>query len=396
MFFIPSNPDSSTALSTITDRLRTTCADGQLIPTGHWAADHRLMRDTPSCLPSASVSTSQRQLKPQYLQFLSLSYYPNHAFIYKTEEAAAAHNQGSPSVSATSTHSQGGGGKSVTNVQQSQSQPQPQPQSQSQSQSQFHSAPTHNSDSQIRIENSSMIMTTIPLPSYTTLFNHFVYACQPFWCHRHTVTVTAGLVYDVGDFRVRLGDVKQKQPTSKARGAVVEIEWKGPSLVDSIVSQQQKEQRAAAQETNKTVGLSSSHVGHDVDSTGEVHELDQFSFSSLLLQVEDADIDAEFAATATLIREFWASLGIDGAREAILVPDLGKEVKARLRLLKQQQQHKKDGQDQSQRISSSSTKTFPYVRHAVDIWDKGKQDDPDPEAGVDLARQFMEIFRFHR
>jgi hypothetical protein len=94
--------------------------------------------------------------------------------------------------------------------------------------------------------------------------------------------------------------------------------------------------------------------------------------------VEDADIDAEYAATASLIREFWAKLGIEGAREAILVPDVGKEVKERLWELKQPRKQRSDraGND-----------------------DGGGQqvdEDPDSDAGVDVARQFMEIFRFNR
>ena len=210
-------------------------------------------------------------------------------------------------------------------------------------------------------------MTTVPLPSYATLFSHFLHACQPFWCHRHTVVVPSGVVYDVEDFRVRLGDVRQTQPAGRVRGTVVEIEWKGPSLVTWI-------QQAAT--TMKCRG-----------GAGHVESAPFLSFFSSL-HVDDADVDADFAATAALIREFWARLGIEGAREAILVPDLGKEVKAQLRILKLQE---KQQQQQQQ-----PTKQLP-VWHAYDVFDlAGKQDDPDPDAGVDLARQFMEIFRFNR
>jgi len=198
-------------------------------------------------------------------------------------------------------------------------------------------------------------MTTIPLPSSATLFQHFVYACQPFWAHRHTHAVPGGMVYDIGDFRVRIGDVRQTQPVARVRGTVVEVEWRGPSLLDSLV-------------LNHSVAGTQGGDGEDDDSGIDVG----------LGSIEEADVDAEFTATAGLIREFWRRLGVEGAREAILVPDVGKEVKERLRKWKGQlQEGKKDigGREGNGQLLD---------------------DDPDPQAGVDVARQFMEIFRFNR
>jgi hypothetical protein len=170
------------------------------------------------------------------------------------------------------------------------------------------------------------------------------------------------VVYDVGDFRVRIGDVRQTQPAARVRGTVVEIGWKGPSLVTSIAS-------LYAQSKKALRGLGDGGLLDDDNDSG----IDMAFPDS----IEEADIDAEYAATATLIREFWARLSIEGAREAILVPDVGKEVKDQLRKLKQQ------GNQKSQRSFNDG---------------EGQQvdEDPDPEAGVDVARQFMEIFRFNR
>ncbi|PLB54838.1 hypothetical protein P170DRAFT_505518 [Aspergillus steynii IBT 23096] len=298
VFFIPSNPNASTALATITDRLHTSLADDP-VPVGRWALEHKLMRDTPSCVPAAA---SRAPPVPRYMQFLSLSYHPNHGFIYTS----------APNAQATPTGAAAGAG--------------------------------------------SMIMTTVPLPSSGTLFQHFMYAAQPLWCHRHSVAVPGGAVYDVGDFRVRVGDVRQTQPTGRVRGTVVEIEWRGPSLVRSIAMQMQR--------VGSLAGSGKVGGGEEEDDDSAVGLL--FAES-----VEEADIDAEYAATTALIREFWGKLGVEGAREAMMLPDVGKEVKGMLRKLKQKQD--RSGESLGE-----------------------KDEDPDPEAGVDVARQFMEIFRFNR
>ncbi|KAF7590460.1 hypothetical protein BBP40_002864 [Aspergillus hancockii] len=339
VFFIPSNPNASTAFARVTERLHSSLSD-EPIPIGRWALEQKLMRDTPSCLPA---SASQRPAQPRYMQFLSLSHFPNHGFIYTSqppEKTPHAHlGAGSPGSAAS------GAASPVTQA--------PSP---VQPQQAAVAPPPANPD------RSSMVMTTVPMQASSTLFQHFVYACQPFWCHRHTVTVPGGVVYDVGDFRVRIGDVRQTQPAARVRGTVVEIEWKGPSLVTSISSLYVQSKKASR-------GLGGEGLPDDDNDSGV-----DMAFPE---SIDEADIDAEYAATATLIREFWARLGIDGAREAILVPDVGKEAKDQLRKLKQQ------GNQKPQHLSNEGG---------------GQQsdEDPDPDAGVDVARQFMEIFRFNR
>ena len=165
------------------------------------------------------------------------------------------------------------------------------------------------------------------------------------------------MVYDIGDFRVRIGDVRQAQPVARIRGTVVEVEWRGPSLLDSLVQ------------------------NHPVTETQENGEDDDSGIDVGLGLIEEADVDAEFAATAGLIREFWGRLGVEGAREAILVPDVGKEVKEQLRRWKAlQQEGKKDVRGRG--VGEGNGQLL--------------DEDPDPQAGVDVARQFMEIFRFNR
>ena len=227
-----------------------------------------------------------------------------------------------------------------------------------------------------------MVMTTVPLPSATTLFQHFVYACQPFWCHRHTHTVPGGVVYDIGDFRVRLGDVRQTQPVARIRGTVVEIEWRGPSVVDSILDSRGDSQQTGGRrdQYNGHVDMGNGNYGNgNGNGDGDGDSGIDVTFSS----IEEADIDAEYATIASLIREFWARLGIEGAREAILVPDVGKEVKRRLQMLGKQQQQQQQ-QQQKQGLEEAEDGPQP------------SDEDPDADAGVDVARQFMEIFRFNR
>ncbi|RDW81017.1 uncharacterized protein DSM5745_04574 [Aspergillus mulundensis] len=322
VFFIPSNPNAATALGTVTERLTSLFAD-EATPVSRWALEHKLMRDTPSCLPP---SGTQRPAFPKFMQFLSLTYYPNHGFIYTSQQSD---NAGTAPDTAAAT-------------------------------------PSSSQSTQATPATTPMVMTTVPLSSTGALYQHFSYACQPFWCHRHTVTVPNGVVYEIGDFRVRVGDVRQTQPAVRMRGTVVEIEWRGPSLSTTLsgLYQSQRQKKAAA---------------HNPYTWGNGDEDDDDSGIDMAFpdSVEEADIEAEYAATTSLIREFWAKLGIEGAREAILVPDVGKEVKERLRKLKQQ------GKQGVDRVGQDSS---------------GPQldEDPDPDAGVDVARQFMEIFRFNR
>lgn len=186
------------------------------------------------------------------------------------------------------------------------------------------------------------------------------------------MTVPNGAVYDVGDFRVRLGDVRQTFPTARVRGTVVEIEWRGPSVVDSLA--------AASLDGYASVDPSADVYGaagteQDADSGVDV------SFSA----VEEADVEAEYAATTALIREFWGRIRVDGAREAILVPGVGKEVKERL-----------------QRYRSGKRKQAPAEAMRYEsgflagVGGASVEEDPDPQAGTDVARQYMEVLRFNR
>ncbi|KAJ6096656.1 hypothetical protein N7486_007402 [Penicillium sp. IBT 16267x] len=328
VYFLPSHPNSSTALGAITERLRSAYPDEDLIPLGRWALEQKLMRDTPSLIPASANPSAG---KPRYMQFLSLTHYPAHGFIYTSEPPEKPFHP--PHAPAGASPSPAPGSAPIA---QSQFQPQSQSQSQSSSNSNSFTASS---------VSSPMIMTVLPMPSFGMLFHHFTYACQPFWAHRLTVAVPNGVIYDVGDFRVRLGDVRQTFPTGRPRGTVIEIEWRGPTVVDSVASAYLGVQNTDEQDSDS---------GIDVD-----------------FSIEESDVDAEYAATAALIREFWGRLGVDGAREAILVPGLGKEVKDRLKKWKAAKMKNDQGPGA-------------VVENEVDM------------DGADVARQYMEVLRFNR
>jgi hypothetical protein len=156
-----------------------------------------------------------------------------------------------------------------------------------------------------------------------------------------------------------MGDVRQTVPTVRARGTIVEIEWRGPSVVDSL---------SGVQDRRTMPG-----TGEDADSGIDV------SFCAL----EEADVDAEYVATASLIREFWGRLGIAGAKEAILVPGVGKEIKEKLGKARKEKKYVEGkAKNEFGILSGFGSMSF--------------EDDVDPTAGTDAARQYMEVLRFNR
>ncbi|KAJ5959188.1 Mediator complex subunit Med20 [Penicillium vulpinum] len=329
VYFIPSNPNASTALQIVTERLRAAFPNEELTPIGRWGLEQKLLRDTPGLLPSSS--SNKKPPNPRYMQFLSLTHYPTHGFIYTSEPEKPA-----PEPNQSQNQSSPGAPGPVNGI-----------------------APDHS-------PSPPMVMTTIPPSSYGTLFHHFTYACQPFWCHRLTLTVPNGIVYEVGDFRVRLGDVRQTFPTARVRGTVIEIEWRGPSVVEAIPLDQED---------------GSFSAGVDAGADGDV-DVETAGIDLASSAIEESDIDAEYAATASLIREFWGRLGVE-AREAILIPNVGMEVKNRLRRWKKAE-------------SGVDAKVDTMVDGAGSVIVERAEEDPDPWSGTDVARQFMEVLRFNR
>lgn len=318
VFFIPSVPNAPTVVGHLTERLRSTYGD-EAVPVGRWGLEHKLMRDTLSCLP-ASAHAPNPVPRARYLQFLSVSNYPKLGFIYASVGGA---------------------------------------------------------DELASTTSSGMIMRAVPQSSSAELFKHFVRAAEPLWCHRHTITVT-GTTYEVGDFRVRIGEVRQTLPFTRGRGTVMEIEWRGPSLLQSAsISPRMDDDSDVDDDDDNGKGEEAIDSGVDVSYVPT-----------------DAEIDAEYMQTAQMIREFWMRLAVanKNTSEAILVPDTGKELKAKLHQRREPRWRDREVRRRQKR------------REAIAIegsWGAGvgggvADAEEDVVAGVDLARQYMEIFRFTR
>lgn len=270
---------------------------------------------------------------------------------------------------------------------------------------------------------SGMLMSTVPIASATEIFRHFVRHCEPIWCHRHTLTVT-GSVYDVGDFRVRVGELRQMQPQARVRGTIMEIEWRGPSVISTALASSSS-LLASSHHDNDNNNNDDNNTGVDavdmMDITNAAETSTTTNEQTPYIPTE-AEINTEYTQIAHLIGEFWRSLGINqyvitdkkhqaSIRESILVPDVGREVKIKLSQRRQQQQEAHEGDKGGQEgWRKRENRRRQKRREAIALdrsWGGGgggmmpeKQSQEDEEedltVGVDLARQYMELFRFNR
>lgn len=192
---------------------------------------------------------------------------------------------------------------------------------------------------------------------------------------------------------MRIGDVRQTQPIARPRGTVVEIEWRGPLLITSTSPGSFPPATPGTDGNNSNAG---NNLYQDTDQ--------MMTDSGISLLPEESDIDAEYVQVASLIRELWDRFGIPdkGLREAILVPDLGKEIKERIRELKRDNLQPSGNQTHSSSEKPDRTEKH-YRGPAEGLWCDDKtwgwgwnDQDEDPFAGVDLARQYMEIFKVNR
>ena len=169
LYFIPDTVSSSAAtlLPTILDRL---AKNHNPSPLPRWSLEHRLMRSTVA--PSSSSTSSSVPPAVRYLQLLTVSHLP---------------------------------GRSFVNVSPAQAQPT----------SQTGTVPAGN-------------MVAIPAGPQTDEFSHFLTAkLAPLWTSRQTLLVQNGFGFEMEDYRVRIGEVKQAQAAQAPRGVVVEVEWLG-------------------------------------------------------------------------------------------------------------------------------------------------------------------------
>ncbi|KAL1954948.1 hypothetical protein VTO42DRAFT_406 [Malbranchea cinnamomea] len=334
VYFIPCNPNAPTALSSVVEKLQATYSP---VSSGRWALEHKLLRDTPSCLPPSAYAPLP-QLQPRSMQFLSHSHYQSHGFIYisnRPDPDPWCPPGGTPGTSTVPTPIQTNTSASGTPSSQSSAQKQPASQ---QTQEKGRGLPPQ----------ADRTMITMDPQSFGSFFSMTLRACEPLWCLRHTVTVQSGVSFTVSDFHVRVGDVRQTHPVNRTRGTVVEIEYRGPVSLST----------GAAGKGPDTPDGSDDVFGEDI--------LVPPPPQTQSARKEPIPTQEDWEDGAALIREFWSTIAVPGAREAILVPGIGTESQEALTLGKT-------------RLTA-----------------EGAGEANNGIAGVDLARQYMEVFRFNR
>ncbi|PGH05244.1 hypothetical protein AJ79_06855 [Helicocarpus griseus UAMH5409] len=339
LYFIPANQNSPTATGTVIERLRSAYN-----PTlcGRWALEHRLLRDTPSCLPPSDYAPLP-PLQPRFMQFLSFSHRQPYGYIYVSDRpdpdpwGPAASSGGAVSAPVPTAPSATSAPPTLTQQQQQQQQ---------QQQSSKKLDPSH---------PPPKTMMILDYPSYISFHAITLRACEPLWCPRHTITVPNGNHFEIGDFRIRIGDVRQTAPQTRVRGTIVEIEYRGLSAASDTGTTSTASDTWLSSDNNNNNNNNNNSNDDDIIYP----QLETPAASSTA--VEDIATDEDWEVGEELIHELWSRFAVEGAREVIRVPHLGKEAREARRLGK-----------------------------------LGEREVNARIAGADLARQYMEVFRFNR
>ena len=126
---------------------------------------------------------------------------------------------------------------------------------------------------------------------------------SPLWALRQMVSVVGGVGFEVGDFGVRIGEVRQGVGGGAlmVRGAVVEVEWRGGRGGGSGDGGRRK--RREEEEETKREGR-----------RGKNDEEEE----------EEEEEEDDWNAAETMIRTFWEGLGLgtSRAREFLRVPGI--------------------------------------------------------------------------
>ena len=181
IYFLPTTPSENSPLPGLINRIT---ANYTCTPLQRWVLEHRLFRDAPNQAIASSAVDEKPKPGPRYLQMLALSHYPGHSFIAVTRTQAASQTRaGTP---ASSHISADGSGESAT-------------------------------------------LISIPSGPQSDDFLHLVGSKMgPIWMQRPTLSVSNGLSYRMGEYRVRLGEVRQGAGSgAQLKGIAVELEWTG-------------------------------------------------------------------------------------------------------------------------------------------------------------------------
>lgn len=234
LFFLPNtSPDSSPAQGLIQRLIATFDAT----PLPPWTLSCRLFRETPSSVQPSQLSDNLTKGKPtgqRVLQIISLSHHAPRTYVAITKLPSSSQTRGgTPALSQQGSEAAASGETATIN--------------------------------------------SIPVGSATEDFTQLIASkFGPLWQPRQALHVNNGATFEVGDFKVRVGELKQGYAggTQMGRGAVCEIEW--------IASQDSRERGTGGSK-----------------SEGE-----------------------DWKSTQRIILEFWSTLAIKGAREVLLVPGM--------------------------------------------------------------------------
>ncbi|KAI5285604.1 hypothetical protein KEM54_000439, partial [Ascosphaera aggregata] len=158
-------------------------------------------------------------------------------------------------------------------------------------------------------DEKRMVMIVVDTASFYTWYNITLRAAQPLWVPRHTVTVPSltSSIFEIADFRVRIGEVKQVAPVTRTRGLIVEIEYNGLNAGRRGESHSHLQRRSQSQNS------------HSSPYYSEKKQQQQQQ------QQQRADrrplTDSDWEVGEVLIREFWNRFAIPGAKEYIRVRD---------------------------------------------------------------------------
>ena len=124
----------------------------------------------------------------------------------------------------------------------------------------------------------------------------------------------------------------------------------------------------------------------------------------------EAEIQLEYEQISNLIREFWTRIYSSNAaennqnkqlpattREAILVPDVGREIKQRIAQRRQPAwQERENRRRRKRREAIALDRSWGGFSEKQQQQQQQDEEEEDVDAGVDFARQYMELFRFNR
>ncbi|MCJ1388824.1 hypothetical protein MMC18_001674 [Xylographa bjoerkii] len=185
VYFLPASSNVTSAdgssYQTVLTRLK---SQYNISPLGRWTLDHRLFRGTPLegiAYENLSEDGSKGQAS-RYLQMLYISTRPKYSYVVATTTSMPSQTRaGTPATSSSNGESAGEPAK----------------------------------------------VFSIPSGSQSEDFIHLIVARMgPLWMPRQVLQVNNGQVFEIGDFRVRIGEVRQGQGgIQQVRGTICEIEW---------------------------------------------------------------------------------------------------------------------------------------------------------------------------